>query len=165
MVWLPPAPPKAARTTTPKRTKAEQKVRRRLESQAERKVEAALRKGTYRAVTSKTGEKVVGGAVKAGKYLLTPVGALARAGAGTAAGTLGLVIAAGVGSFVATSAILKKIRDRRERAQAAAFEAAQAMRRTRLDAEARLGRPLTKAELAQLKAAFDLDALMRKAGL
>jgi len=163
-VWedLPEAP-KAAKAPKPKKqTRAQAAARRRLESAVERQVKSAITKGGTKVLKSKGAARAAEAAGRAGRYLGTSVTALSGAGA---AGAVGLAIAAGVGSFMATSAILKRIRDRKERAQEAAFQAAQAMRTTRLEAEARLGRPLTKAELAKVRDAFNLNELMRKAGL
>lgn len=161
-VWLPEAPAKPKAPAKKKQTKAEAAARRRFESAVERQVKGAITKGGTKVLKSKTAARAAEGAARAGRYLGTSVTALSGAGA---AGAVGLAIAAGVGSFMATSAILKRIRDRKERAQEAAFQAAQAMRTTRLEAEARLGRPLTKAELAKVRDAFNLTELMRKAGL
>jgi len=158
-VWLPDEP-KAPKPR--KRTKAEAKVIRRAEAQLERAGRTAITKGATKVLQSKAGARAAAGATKAARYLGTSVTALSGAGA---AGAVGLAIAAGVGSFLATRAILGAIRDRKERAQQAAYEAARAMRQTRLEAEDRLGRPLTVAELQRIKKAFNLTELMRKAGL
>lgn len=159
---LPEAPAPAAKAKPKKPTKAEAAARRRFESAVERQVRGAITKGGTKVLKSKTAARAADQAARAGRYLGTSVTALSGAGA---AGAVGLAIAAGVGAFMATSRILKAIRDRKERAQQAAFAAAQGMRQTRLDAEARLGRPLTKAELGKIRDAFDLTNLMRKAGL
>lgn len=160
-VWL-PEEPKATAPKPRKRTKAEAKVIRRAEAQLERAGRTAITKGATKVLQSKAGQRAAAGATKTARYLGTSVTALSGAGA---AGAVGLAIAAGVGSFLATRAILGAIRDRKERAQQAAYEAARAMRQTRLEAEDRLGRPLTVAELQRIKKAFNLTELMRKAGL
>lgn len=161
VVYL-PEPPKPKKQAERRPTKAEQKARRRAEAAVEKAVTRGITTTATRGLQSKAGQRVVSAGARAAKYLATPVTALGGAGA---AGAVGLAIAAGTAAFLGTTAILKGIRDRKERRQQAAFEAAQAIRRTRLDAEARLGRALTVAELQKIKQAFDLDNLMRKAGL
>lgn len=155
-----PAIPKAKKD--PKVSKRQRAAERRLETVAVNATTRAAQRAAVRAASSPAGQKVLTGAAKTAAYLGTNVGALTGAGA---AGAVGLAIAAGVGSFVVTSKILKAIRDRKEQRQQAAFIAAQQMRQTRLDAEQRLGRKLTVNELQRIRKAFDLDNLMQKAGL
>lgn len=83
-------------------------------------------------------------------------GLVERLGAPAAltAGTVSLALAAGLASFAATTAIINRIRDKRERKQQAAFEAAQAYRLARQRAEDQLGRPLTGPEHQELARAF-----------
>lgn len=70
------------------------------------------------------------------------------------AGTVSLALAAGLASFAATTAIINRIRDARERKQQAAFQAAQAYRLARQRAEDQLGRSLTGPEHQELSRAF-----------
>jgi hypothetical protein len=159
VVELPPVP---RATKAPKKTKARARAERRLETVAVNAANRQVRKGAIKALESRGGQRALSAAEKAAGYLGTNVGALSGA---AAAGAVGLAIAAGTASFLATTYVLKKIRDRKEQRQQAAFEAAQAMRKTRLEAEERLGRKLTIAELQRIQKAFDLKNLMEKAGL
>lgn len=154
--------PQRERERERKPTKRERAAERKLETLAVNTTTRAVQRGLGKAANSPAGQKALGAAVKTAAYLSTPVTALSG---GAAAGAVGLAIAAGVGSFLITSKILKGIRDRKEQRQQAAYEAAHQMRLTRLDAEKRLGRPLTVAELQKIKKAFDLTNLMQKAGL
>jgi hypothetical protein len=165
VVYLPDAPKPTKAAKERRETRVEARARRRLETKVERAASTTLRKGAVKVLQSPRTAAAAAKLAQAGRYLASPVGKLATAGASTAAGTLALVAGAGVASFLATSAILKRIADRKERAQQAAFVAAQQMRRTRLEAEKQLGRPLTAVELKKLAAAFDLKTLMSKAGL
>jgi len=159
--YLPEAPePKAPKPR--KKTRTEAAASRRLNTAVERAATRAITGGATRVLRSKPAARAAEGAARTARYLGSSVTALSGAGA---AGAVGLAIAAGVGAFMATRSILARIRDRKERAQQAAFVASQNIRQTRLDAEARLGRALTAAERARIRAAFDLDNLMRKAGL
>jgi len=79
--------------------------------------------------------------------LAAPVGALT----GT---TVALALGAGLAAYAATTAILNHIKDAKERKQQAAFEAAQAYRKSRLEAERLAGRPLTAPEQQMLSAKF-----------
>lgn len=155
-----PTPPRAPKA--PKKTKARARAERRLETIAVNAANRQLRKQVIRAAESRGGQKAIGAAAKGAAYLGTNVGALSGA---AAAGAVGLAIAAGTASFLATSYVLKKIRDRKEQRQQAAFEASQALRRARAEAVERLGRPLTPAENQRMAKAFDLDALINKAGI
>lgn len=159
VVDLPTPPP---REKPRKKTKARARAERRLETIAVSATNRQLRKGIARAASSSAGQKAIGAGAKAAAYLGTNVGALTGA---AAAGAVGLAIAAGTASFLATSYVLKKIRDRKEQRQQAAFEASQALRRARAEAVQRLGRPLTPAENQRMAKAFDLDALINKAGI
>lgn len=155
------APPKEPRAPTRRPTRAE----RQLERNVDRIVQRGARDVARRGAESRPAQLAAATGAAAWRKLQTPVKTLAAGGAASASATLGLVIAAGVGSFLATSKILKSIAARKERRQAAAFEAAQAMRRARLDAEEKLGRKLTLVELRRIAREFDLNTLMRKAGL
>lgn len=157
-----PEPEPAPKPKPRKKTKAEAAAQRRLNTALERAGTKAITAGATKVLRSKGAGRVAEGAARTARYLGTNVTALSGAGAG---GAVGLAIAAGVGAFMATRSILARIRDKKERAQQAAFVAAQNIRQTRLDAEARLGRTLTKAELARIRDAFNLPELMRKAGL
>lgn len=159
--YLPEAPkPRAEKPR--KKTRAEAAASRRLNTALERAATRTISGGATKVLRSKPAARAVEGAARTARYLGTSVTALSGAGA---AGAVGLAIAAGVGAFMATRSILARIRDRKERAQQAAFVAAQNIRQTRLDAEARLGRLVTKAELGRIRDAFNLTELMRKAGL
>lgn len=75
-------------------------------------------------------------------------------GAKAVIGKLGLAAAAGVASYKATSYVLQRIKDRKERKAQELFERAQAYRLARADAKRRLGRNLRPAELALLAQQF-----------
>jgi hypothetical protein len=79
-------------------------------------------------------------------------------GVGTATVSAGAAIAGaaalGIAAFMATTYVLNQIRDRKERARQAAFEAGQAFRKARLDAEKRLRRKLSIPELQELHTKF-----------
>lgn len=158
-----PPKPKAAKPR--KRTRAERLAETRAINAVERAARRTVVTGITKAAKSRTGERITTGAAALGAYLKSPVSKVLTAGSASAAGAVGLSIAAGLASYGATTAILRGIKNRKERRQQAAFEAAQAMRTARLDAQARLGRPLTIPENQRLAQAFNLPELMRKAGL
>lgn len=148
-----------------KPTKVERRVQQRLERAVETSAKRAATKALAKGASSKTGQSIASGAAALTGYLKSPVSKVLTAGSASAAGAIGLSIAAGLAAFGATTAILKAIKNAKERRQQAAYEAAQAYRTARLDAQQRIGRPLTVAENQELAAAFDLKNLMRKAGL
>ena len=118
------------RTATSRRTSA-----------AEKAVQSGVRSLTSRAA---------GAVSKRGRGLVEKLGAPAA----LTAGTVSLALAAGLASFAATTAVLTRIRDARERKARAAFEAAQGYRLARQRAEDQLGRPLTGPEHQELSRAF-----------
>lgn len=78
--------------------------------------------------------------------------------AAAAAGRLGLVAAAGVAAYLGTSYVLKKIQQAKDKKAAQRAALADAYRQTRLDASAKLGRPLTAIEQAVLSDYFKREA-------
>lgn len=81
-------------------------------------------------------------------------GGVFSGGAAMVAARLSVVAAAGLAAYAATSAILNKIRDAKERKAQQRFELAQAYRQTRLDLAASAGRPLTAVEQSILSTKF-----------
>lgn len=108
---------------------------------AQRAVQNVVRTGATRAAAAATKK---GSAL--GKKLVAP--------AVLTAGTVSIALAAGLASYAATTAVLRRIRDRKERRAQSRFEAAQAYRIARAKAEERLGRPLKGFEHQELAAAF-----------
>lgn len=110
-------------------------------SPAERAVQNVVRTGATRAAAAVT-KKASG----LGRKLVAP--------AVLTASTVSIALAAGLASYAATTAVLRRIRDRKERRAQSRFEAAQAYRIARAKAEERLGRPLKAFEHQELAAAF-----------
>lgn len=114
---------------------------RRRTGAVERTVQSGVRSAATRAGTA---------VAKRSRGLVEKLGAPAA----LTAGTVSLALAAGLASFAATTAILNRIRDAKERKAQAAFEAAQGYRLARQRAEDQLGRPLTGPEHQELSRAF-----------
>jgi len=127
----------------PKKRKR-QSIGARIETQAVNATTRAAQRGALKGV--KAVQKA--GGVKA--ILNTRV----ATGVGGATLSLGATIAAaaavGIAAFMATTAILNAIKNKKEREQQAAFEAAQAFRKARVELEARTGKKITGDQLKQL---------------
>jgi len=81
-----------------------------------------------------------------GKQVATGIG-----GATVSMGaTIAAAAAVGVAAFMATTYILNRIKDRKERDRQAAFEASQAFRKARLELESRTGKKITGDQLKTL---------------
>lgn len=147
--------PKKPKTARKKKTAAQKKIDREISS-ATRRAENAIAKGAQEGLSKTATEIAAAGGIKAAtkKALAKKI----ATGVGTATvsvgGALAAAAAAGAASFLATTYILKKIRDAKERKEQAAFEAAQQFRKVHVDAAARLGRPLTAAEVKILSGEF-----------
>lgn len=96
-----------------------------------------------------------------GKKLLeigkTPVGTLVKSGGALAAGsTAALVVIAGTAAYYGTTYIINRLAQAREakKPSSVRFEAAMAYRQARMDAAAKLGRPLSSAEQKYLGQQF-----------
>lgn len=85
---------------------------------------------------------------RVGATLATPISALPTAG------VLGAALLVGLSSYAATRAVLQSIADKKEREQVDKNNLAMAYRQARLDAAAKLGRPLTAQELASMAAEY-----------
>jgi hypothetical protein len=114
---------------------------RKKTSAVERTITSGIKSAATRGVQS---------AAKGGRSLVTKLGAPAA----LTAGTISLALGVGLASFAATTAILTRIKDKRERKAQAAYEAAQAYRLARQRAEEQLGRGLTRLEHDELARAF-----------
>lgn len=128
----------------------------------------APKKRKRQTIGAKIEKQVTSSVTRAGqKAALKGVGAVQKAGGvkailnrqvatgvGTASLSLGATIAAaaavGIAAFMATTAILNAIKNKKEREQQAAYEAAQAFRKARLELEARTGKKITGDQLKQL---------------
>lgn len=114
---------------------------RRTIAKAARARGAAIKKAATAGV-----ERIGAAAGKAGKFLAAPV---ALSGA-----TVAAVAAAGAASYLATTAVINAIKNRKEREAQRKFQIAQAYRQSRIQAEAAAGRPLTASEQLKLSSAF-----------
>lgn len=97
--------------------------------------------------------RVASAAAKVGKTLAAPVAALSGTMVAAALG-------AGLAAFAATTYLINRIKDKKERKAQAEFQAAQAYRQARLVAEQQKGSPLTAGEQASLSRQFK-DAIAR----
>jgi hypothetical protein len=147
--------PKKPKTARKKKTATEKKIDREI-SAATRRAENAIVKGAQEGLSKTATEIAAAGGIKAAtkkalaKKIATGVGGATI----SVGGALAAAAAAGAASFLATTYILKKIKDAKERKAQAAFEAAQQFRKVHVDAAARLGRPLTAPEVKILSGEF-----------
>jgi hypothetical protein len=122
--------------------------RQSLGQKIERQATSSVVRASQKAATRGISAVQKAGGVKA--ILKSPV----ATGVGTASLSLGATIAAaaaaGIASFMLTTAILNRIRDNKERNRQAAFEASQAFRKARTTLQQKLGRAPTQPEIKQL---------------
>lgn len=118
----------------------------------ERTTTTAVVRAGQKAAVKGVGKIQAAGGLKA--VLKSPIATGVGTGAVTVGGAIALAAAAGIAAFLGTTAILNAIKNKKEREQQAAFEAAQAFRNTRLSLEKGLKRALTIPELQALHSQF-----------
>jgi len=143
----PPAEPREEASIldrpAPKKRKR-QSIGQKIERQATTSVVRATQKAAVRGVTAV--QKAGGVKAVLNKQVATGIG-----GASLSLGaTIAAAAAAGIASFMLTTAILNRIRDAKERNRQAAFEASQAFRKARETLKQKLGRTPTQPEIKAL---------------
>jgi len=148
--------PKKPKTARAKKKSATQKKLDREIRSIERKVETQVLKGAQEGLAKASAEIAAAGGVKAaakkalGQKIATGVGGATI----SVGGAIAAAAAAGIASFAATTYIINRIKDAKERKAQAAWEAAQAFRAAHVAAAQRLGRPLTAPEVKLLSGEF-----------